>query len=261
MCTRLEEHMRIGWLGALAAVVVACGNDDSGGASPTQGGSTDAGVNAGDASADAGLSAGDVGSGGGDAGSTAGDTVGADAAAGPDAGAGPDAASPTDAGAPVDAGTSLDAGPSLDVGPATDVGGDASACPGAQPPGTTCNGQTWVCKDGYFKPYGGGDCTEATCDNLTQAKNAAIDAVLLAARTCTGAEPEECVVVATTTACGGTCGEAVNAGMANDLAKVVGWIDDNLCKPFDFPAKCGYTTPKCMAPKPTCVKGQCAYMP
>ena len=129
------------------------------------------------------------------------------------------------------------------------------------PANSVCNGQAWVCKSGYFKPYGGGECTEATCDNLTKAKNAALEGVLASARACVGAEAEECVVVPTTTECGGTCGEAVNSGMANDLAKVVGWLDDNLCKPFDFKTKCGYSTPKCMAPKPTCIKGQCAYSP
>lgn len=135
----------------------------------------------------------------------------------------------------------------------------AGPCGAQQPPNTVCQGSTWVCKPGYFRPYGGGECTEATCANLTAAKNEALATVLVTAKACTGAEAGECIVVPTSTDCGGTCGVAVNGGMANDVAKIVGWVDDNLCKAFEFKAKCGYSSPKCMQPKPGCVQGMCSY--
>ena len=62
----------------------------------------------------------------------------------------------------------------------------------------------------------------------TEAKNAALEAVLASVRTCTGGDPGECVVVATTTACGGTCGEAVRAAaeafstVVADLGRLAG---------------------------------------
>lgn len=130
-------------------------------------------------------------------------------------------------------------------------------CVPPQPANTVCEGTLWVCKPGYFKGYGGGECLEATCDNLAKAKNDAIDSIATKSKVCGAGE--ECAVVASSTDCGGTCGVAVNAGMSSDVQKIVGWVDDNLCKKFDFKAKCGYATPKCMAPKPACKQGSCWY--
>ncbi len=131
----------------------------------------------------------------------------------------------------------------------------AVKCALPQPPNTECTGTVWTCKDGYFKGYGSTDCVEATCENLTKAKNDAIQGAIAKSQACSGSD--DCVHIATSTDCGGTCGASVNSGMQNDVLKVVGWVDDNLCKPFGFKAKCGYSTPKCMAPAPTCGKGMC----
>lgn len=130
-------------------------------------------------------------------------------------------------------------------------------CGVPQPTNTVCEGTLWVCKPGYFKGYGGGECLEATCDNLSKAKNDAIESIANKAKVCTPGE--ECAVVATSTDCGGTCGVAVNAGMSNDVLKIVGWVDENLCKKYEFKTKCGFSTPKCMAPKPGCNQGSCWY--
>ncbi len=135
----------------------------------------------------------------------------------------------------------------------------AGSCPAPQPPGTVCQGTVWVCGPGFFKPYGVASCVEATCDNLQAAVSTAIEAATGAAQSC--AAGEECVVVPTSTACQGSCGVAVAADRQNDVLKVVGWLDDNICKPFDYAQKCGYSTPKCMAPNPICKAGVCAYMP
>jgi hypothetical protein len=135
------------------------------------------------------------------------------------------------------------------------------ACPAPQPPNTVCEGSNWVCAPGAFHGYGKTDCVLATCENLAAEKNEAIQKAVEAAQKCQGGEEGECVMVATSTDCGGTCGAAVNAGMQNDVLKVVGWVDDNLCKKFGYKAKCGYSTPKCQAPKPVCGKGMCWYAP
>lgn len=174
--------------------------------------------------------------------------------------AGADAATDATADAPVDAGT--EAGPS-DAGAADakDVAGDTGLCSPPQPPGTICQGSVWMCAPGYFHGFGKTECFEATCANMAKVLKESIDAAVAKSHSCTGAEDGECIVVSTSTACQGTCGMAVNGGMANDVALVVGWVDDHICKEFGYAAKCGFSTPKCMAPKPFCSGGACAYAP
>ncbi|MSP92210.1 MAG: hypothetical protein EXR79_10480 [Myxococcales bacterium] len=134
-----------------------------------------------------------------------------------------------------------------------------SKCGDVQPANTVCEGTVWACKPGHFKGYGGGECHEATCENLAKANNEAIGAAIAKAQVCKVGADDECIHIATATACQGTCGAAVNAGMQNDVLKVVGWVDDNLCKAFGYAAKCGYSGPKCTAPKPGCAAGKCEY--
>jgi hypothetical protein len=118
-----------------------------------------------------------------------------------------------------------------------------------------------VCAPGYFHNYGKSTCLEATCANMKAALDAALAEVEAKTHGCSGGDEGECVVVATTTACQGSCGVAVNGGMANDVALAVGWVDEHICKAFAFADKCGYSTPKCMAPAPACVDGVCVYKP
>lgn len=154
--------------------------------------------------------------------------------------------------------TGNDSSPAADAVDASDA---ASLCPAPQPPGTICQGSYWVCAPGYFHGYGKTDCLEATCANMKAALDAAIAEVESKAHGCSGGDEGECVVVATTTACQGSCGVAVNGGMANDVALAVGWVDEHICKAFAYADKCGYSTPKCMAPAPACVDGTCVYKP
>jgi len=140
---------------------------------------------------------------------------------------------------------------------ATDAQDAGAGCPPPQPAGTVCEGTLWVCAPGFFKPYGSTACLEATCANMQQAVSGAIAAAAAAANSCSTAE--DCVQVSTSTACAGSCGTPVNGGQQNDVIKVVGWVDDNICKPQGYAAKCGYSTPKCMAPKFKCEAGKCAW--
>ena len=70
---------------------------------------------------------------------------------------------------------------------------------------------------------------------------------------------EDCVTISVSTACQGACPMAVEAGMQNDVLKAIGWFDENVCQKFGYAAKCGYSTPKCMAPNPGCEAGMCVY--
>ncbi len=186
----------------------------------------------------------------------------ADAAADSVADGGTDAAATDAATADAVADSTTDA-TSADIAAADvkDTLGDAGLCPLPQPPGTVCQGSTWMCAPGYFHGFGTTDCWEATCDNMAKVLGESINAAVAKSHTCAAGEQDECVVVSTSTACQGTCGMAVNSGMANDVALVVGWVDDHICKEFGYAAKCGYSTPKCMAPKPFCNGGTCAYAP
>lgn len=163
--------------------------------------------------------------------------------------------------APIDAAaTDSDAGPA-DAGDVIQadiqVADSSSGCAKPQPPNTTCEGTIWMCADGYFKGYGKTECIEANCDNLIKEVWAAIDDMVGKSKACN--QDDDCVIASTSTACQGSCGAAVNSGMQNDVMKIVGWVDDNLCKKYGYAAKCGYATPKCMAPAPACVAGKCQY--
>ena len=144
---------------------------------------------------------------------------------------------------------------------AKDAAVDTGLCPAPQPPGTVCQGSVWMCAPGYFHGFGKSECFEATCENMSKVLKESLDAVVTKSHTCVAGGEDGCVVVSTSTACQGTCGMAVNGGMANDVALVVGWVDEHICKAFGYAAKCGYSTPKCMAPKPFCNAGTCAYAP
>lgn len=246
----------------LAAILVgatACGNDP---APATTAAVSDAKTGAtADAAAD---SSGDTGANG--SADTAAETQQAADASIPDtADAKPlDTASSSDSAVQTDAAAALDtAGDSAAAADSTagDISVDTSLCPAPKPPGTVCEGSTWVCAPGYFHNYGNSVCLEATCANMKAALDAALAEVEAKTHGCSGTDEGECVVVSTTTACQGSCGIAVNGGMANDVALAVGWVDEHICKAFAFADKCGYSTPKCMAPAPACVDGVCVYKP
>ncbi len=146
----------------------------------------------------------------------------------------------------------------VEITPADVMASDSSSnCAGAAPKNTVCEGTIWVCAEGYFKGYGKSECIEANCDNLIKEVWAAIDDMVGKSKACS--QDDDCVIASTSTSCQGSCGAAVNGGMQNDVMKIVGWVDDNLCKKYGYAAKCGFATPKCMAPAPTCVAGKCQY--
>ncbi len=132
------------------------------------------------------------------------------------------------------------------------------ACPGAQPGGTECVGGKWVCKSGWFHPTPGAkSCLEATCANMSAAFGEAIAGTAATVKACK--VDSDCVVVATSTACQGACGLPANKAEAKLLEDRVKWVDTDICQAFGYAKKCGYATPKCMAPNPGCEAGACVY--
>ena len=129
-------------------------------------------------------------------------------------------------------------------------------CSAPQPQNTECKDGKWVCKAQYFLPIGKTDCVEATCANKSKAKNEAIDEAVKASQSCS--KDDECTVVATSTACNGTCGAAVNKSQAADVEKIVK-AADAICMVAGPDGKCPYFTPKCLAPNPGCDGGVCVY--
>ena len=139
---------------------------------------------------------------------------------------------------------------------------DAASCPpdtcwGKAPPDTACSGGQWVCKDGWLQLYPNGPCVEATCDTLKAALVAGLEALTTNHQLC--AKDDDCVVVPSGTACQGTCGVALSKNQALPFADGLAALDQKLCKDTDFATKCGYSSPKCMAPAPACVAQKCIY--
>ncbi len=117
--------------------------------------------------------------------------------------------------------------------------------------------QTGTCPAQNFKPWGKTECVQATCQNKSKYKSLAINEALKKAQKCS--KDDDCTIVSTSTKCSGSCGSAVNKGMKNDVAKVVGWVNDNICKVTGPDSPCPYATPDCMPAKPGCASGVCVY--
>lgn len=223
----MTAHRRALWIASV--LLSACGTAAATGSSGAALASADASLRAADAAPADGTAAADT-------------VTAGDASAGP-----APAAADVDAGG-VDGGAR--SGDSTASGATTDTGeaSDASAA-------DTASG----CAKGQFRASVGAPCVPATCEAMLAAVQQAIAEAATGARTC--ATDSDCTVIPTTTACQGTCGEAIAKAQAAQLEAAVNWVDIHICKAQQFADKCGYMTPKCMAPKPTCVQGQCAYLP
>ncbi len=121
---------------------------------------------------------------------------------------------------------------------------------------TACAGGG-VCKKGWFKPMSGGACVEATCNNMGKAYSQDLTAVIKGSVAC--AADADCTIVNTWTDCAGTCGSSVNVAKKAEVTKVVDWLDKNICKPFGYKSKCGFSQPMCMKQNPGCVANKCVY--
>ena len=131
-----------------------------------------------------------------------------------------------------------------------------SGCKGTQPANTVCDKDKWVCKKGFFKLPGGGGCKDPTCKAVQGAINGDLGEALAVSRKCT--MDKECVTVGVGHACWGACPAAVNSKHKGTIEALVQGYD-KLCKDVGYAKKCGYMTPKCIAPNPGCKNGMCVY--
>ena len=139
---------------------------------------------------------------------------------------------------------------------------DAATCPpdtcwGKPPPDEVCANGQWVCKTGWIQFSPNAPCVEASCDNLKAALAAGLDTLTTNHQLCS--KDADCVVVPSSTACQGTCGIALSKAQAQSFADGLSALDQKVCKDTDFATKCGYSTPKCVAPAPACVNAKCVY--
>ena len=175
---------------------------------------------------------GSAGSGGTtDTGSIA-DTAAADAGGGTDSAVSTDTATATDTAKPTDTATATDTAPTKDAGPAG-------------------------CKATEFTDPTDGKCKDATCKNMSGALHGALKALVAAHNTC--AADTDCEVAPTGTKCQGTCGAAINKQSLMGFKGKLADINAKVCVATGYAAKCGYSTPGCMAPNPGCVDGKCVY--
>jgi len=139
---------------------------------------------------------------------------------------------------------------------------DAATCPpdtcwGKPPADTVCAKGQWVCKPGWVQFSAAAPCVEATCEVLQAALLAGIDSLTVNHQLC--GKDEDCVIVASSTACQGTCGVALSKSQAQAFKDGIAALDQKLCKDTNFATKCQYVAPKCAAPAPACVNTQCVY--
>lgn len=229
----------------IALLCHACGSSSGSGGAPDQG---DTGPTATDTAAtDSGPTATDASPKPADSGTTNADTAATDTGPAPTdnnpdpTDAGPD---PTDAGPPP-----TDAGP-----PPTDAG---ASCAAPQPANTECKDGTWTCKADTFTPPGSAECLPVTCDAMSKALFGAIDSAVDASNNCE--IDNDCEAVDKSTACMGACPVAINQAHKDAFAATLDALDKGICVANDYAKKCGYATPKCLAPNPGCVAGKCVY--
>ena len=105
-----------------------------------------------------------------------------------------------------------------------------------------------------------GGCVDMNCKAIGEAKNALYKQVISdGAKACS--VKGDCVMLNTNTACTGTCGTAVHKDTADVLKALVSSFYLDVCQVFDAAGKCGYSTPSCTQPDPTCEAGVCVYAP
>jgi len=96
-----------------------------------------------------------------------------------------------------------------------------------------------------------------TCSSMSKALWDGINAAVEANNAC--AIDADCTTADQSTACQGACPAAINVAKKVAFGAAVDALDQSICKANNYAAKCGYATPKCMAPKPGCVAGKCVY--
>ena len=135
-----------------------------------------------------------------------------------------------------------------------------AGCAPPQPANTECAVKSgkWVCLPKTFTPWQAKECVEASCSNKNKYAVGAITEAITKAKACSA--DADCLIVQTSTKCGGTCGEAVNKSQLDTVTEVVKWVDANICAVAGADSPCPFSEPSCIAPEPGCVNKACVYI-
>jgi len=93
------------------------------------------------------------------------------------------------------------------------------------------------------------------CDELRDAAEMRVNRIVDRASRCRS--DDQCVRVATSTQCGGTCGAWVNRRVAPFVERAMKYVDRKVCAPFRA-QDCPYATPGCLAERGVCAAGRCS---
>lgn len=96
------------------------------------------------------------------------------------------------------------------------------------------------------------------CDHLQSKALNQLARVLASASRCS--VDEDCVRVATSTRCQGTCGAWVHHRRADFVRRTVNYLDRSLCAAYERDG-CPYATPRCVNEAGACREGRCQGVP
>lgn len=81
-----------------------------------------------------------------------------------------------------------------------------------------------------------------------------VERVRAAYRAC--AADSDCVMVDTSTYCGGTCGEVIHRAGVQQMRRVISHLNATVCRE-NWRMGCPYGTPACLASRAVCARGEC----
>ncbi|WP_437995347.1 hypothetical protein WMF26_29065 [Sorangium sp. So ce185] len=85
-----------------------------------------------------------------------------------------------------------------------------------------------------------------------------VERVRAAHRAC--ATDSDCVMVDTSTDCGGTCGEVIHRAGVQPMRRVISNLNATVCREHRRMG-CPYGTPACLASRAVCARGECTFTP
>ncbi|WP_437782131.1 hypothetical protein [Sorangium sp. So ce1097] len=74
------------------------------------------------------------------------------------------------------------------------------------------------------------------------------------------AADNDCVIVDTSTYCGGTCGEVIHRAGVQQMRRVISHLNATVCGEYSR-MDCPYGTPACLASRAVCAGGECTSEP
>ncbi|XXX80747.1 hypothetical protein WMF30_18490 [Sorangium sp. So ce134] len=103
-----------------------------------------------------------------------------------------------------------------------------------------------------------GEVDWRACQRRHDHASSQVERVRAAYRAC--ATDNDCVMVDTSTDCGGTCGEVINRAGVQQMRRVISHLNATVCREHRRMG-CPYGTPACLASRPVCARGACTFAP